>query len=63
MVAAGDKPKNRVKQKFKTIEIMTGGLLPKGFDTIIPIEKIKFFPNRQNPKFILVNKRVKNINM
>ena len=59
MVAAGDRPKNSVKQKFKTIEIMTGGLLPKGFDTIIPIEKIKFFPNRQNPKFILVNKRVK----
>ena len=59
MIAAGDRPKNKIKQKFKTIEIMTGGLLPKGFDTIIPIEKIKFFPNRQNPKFILINERIK----
>jgi len=59
IVAAGDKPVKEKKKKFQTIEIMTGGLLPKGFDTIIPIEQIIFYPNKQNPKFILVNNKVK----
>ena len=59
IVAAGDKPSRKRKQRFQTIEIMTGGLLPKGFDTIIPIEQIIFYPNKKNPKFISVNKRIK----
>ena len=59
IVAAGDKPNRKRKQRFQTIEIMTGGLLPKGFDTIIPIEQIIFYPNKKNPKFIRVNKRIK----
>ena len=25
---------------------MTGGIIPKGFDTIIPIEQIIFYPNK-----------------
>ena len=37
IVAAGDKPKKQRKKKFQTIEIMTGALLPKNFDTIIRI--------------------------
>ena len=59
IMAAGDKPIKKKKQKFQTIEIMTGGLLPEGFDTIIPIEQIIFYPNKKNPKFILVNEKVK----
>ena len=59
IVAAGDKPIKKRNQKFQTIEIMTGGLLPKGFDTIIPIEQIVFHPNQKNPKFIFVNKKIK----
>ena len=59
IVAAGDKPKKKRKQKFQTIEIMTGGLLPIGFDSIIPIEQIIFHPSKKNPKFILVNEKVK----
>ncbi len=59
IVAAGDKPIKKRKKKFQTIEIMTGGLLPKGFDTIIPIEQIIFYPSKTNPKFILVNKKIK----
>ena len=59
IVAAGDKPIKKRDQKFQTIEIMTGGLLPKGFDTIIPIEQIVFHPNQKNPKFIFVNKKIK----
>ena len=37
---------------------MTGGIIPKGFDTIIPIEKINFYPNRINRKYILVNQKI-----
>ena len=59
IVAAGDKPNKKSKQKFQTVEIMTGGLLPKGFDTIIPIEKIIFYPNKKNPKFILIKEKIK----
>ena len=59
VIAAGDKPINKKKQKFQTVEIMTGALLPKGFDTIIPIEETIFYPNKKSPKFILVDKKIK----
>ncbi len=59
IVAAGDKPKKKRKQKFQTIEIMTGGILPKGFDTIIPIEQIIFHPSNKDPKFIFLDKKIK----
>ena len=58
-IAAGDNPKNRKIKKFQAIEIMTGGLLPKGLDTIIPIEQIVFYPNKKNPKYILIDKKIK----
>ena len=58
-VAAGDKPNHKKIKKFQTVEIMTGGLLPKGFDTIIPIEQIIYHPNRKNPKNIVINKKIK----
>ncbi len=59
IIAAGDKPiKKRIK-KFETVEIMTGGLLPKSFNTIIPIEKIVFFPNKKNSKFIKIDQKIK----
>ena len=35
---------------------MTGALIPKNFDTIIPIEKIVFIKNR---KFIVINEKIK----
>jgi len=57
-IAAGDKPKNKKIKKFQSYEIMTGGLIPKGFDTIIPIEQIVFYPDKKNPKYILVDKKI-----
>ena len=42
---------------------MTGGIIPKGFNTIIPIEKIIFHPNKMRPKNILINRKLKKINM
>ena len=37
---------------------MTGAIIPKGFDTIIPIEQIVFSPDTENAKYILVNKKI-----
>ena len=54
-LAAGDKPKCKYK-RFSTVEVMTGALIPKGFDTIIPIEKIEFDKEKKN---ILVNEKQK----
>ena len=41
-ISAGDNPKLNKIKKNVTVEVMTGALIPKGFDTIIPIEKIIF---------------------
>ena len=57
-IAAGVKPFKKKTSKFNAVEIMTGGILPKGFDTIIPIEQIVFYPNKENKKYILVKKTI-----
>jgi len=61
-LAAGDNPRIKNVKKFSTIEAMTGALIPKPFDTMIPIEVIDFYPNKKNPKFILINKKIKKNN-
>ena len=57
-IAAGVKPFKKKINKFNAVEIMTGGIIPKGFDTIIPIEQIIFYPSKNNRKYILVNQRI-----
>ncbi len=59
VVAAGDKPFKKKIKKYQAIEIMTGAAIPKGFDTIIPIEEIVFHPNRNKPSSILINRKIK----
>jgi len=61
-IAAGVKPFKKKVVKFNAVEIMTGAIIPKGFDTIIPIEQIVFFPNKENAKYILVNKKITKYN-
>ena len=61
-LAAGDNPRIKNVKKFSAIEVMTGALIPKPFDTVIPIEVIDFYPNKKNPKFILINKKIKKNN-
>ena len=56
-IAAGNKPLEKKIKKFETVEIMTGALIPKSFDTIIPIEQINFYPNKKNAKYIVLNKK------
>ena len=61
-LAAGDNPKINNVKKFTAIEVMTGALVPKPFNTVIPIEVIDFYPNKKNPKFILINEKIKKNN-
>jgi molybdopterin molybdotransferase len=55
-ISAGDNPLLKKVNKFEAVEVMTGALIPKKFDTIIPIEKIIFNKNR---KFIVINEKIK----
>ena len=57
-LAAGDNPFIRNLKNFSTIEVMTGSIIKKPFDTVIPIEQIKYFPNKSNAKYILIKKKV-----
>ncbi|WP_435165196.1 molybdopterin molybdotransferase MoeA [Candidatus Pelagibacter bacterium nBUS_28] len=61
-IAAGARPFKKIVKRFDAVEIMTGGIIPKGFDTIIPIEKIVFSPSIKNRKYILINKKVDKFN-
>ena len=62
LIAAGNKPFKKKIKRYDAVEIMTGGIIPKGFDTIIPIEKIILYPNENNKKYILINKKIKKHN-
>ncbi len=57
-IAAGDNPKIRNVKKFQTVEVMTGAIIPKPFDTVIPIEQAQFCPNSKMKKYILINKKI-----
>jgi len=58
-IGADDDPKINNYQKNSSVEIMTGGIIPKPFDSIIPVEKIKYFPSKQKPTHIVVDFEVK----
>ncbi len=58
-IAAGDNPYIKKVPKLSCIEVMTGAIIKKPFDTIIPIEDIEFFPSKQNAKYIITNKKIK----
>ena len=53
-LAAGDNPNIKKVPKFSTIEVMTGAIIKKPFDTIIPVEQAQFFPNKTNVEFIKI---------
>ena len=55
-IAAGDNPNIKKVPKYSTIEVMTGAIIEKPFDTVIPIEQTRYFPNKSNPKFIILDK-------
>jgi len=59
IISAGDNPKLNKIKKFQTVEVMTGALIPKFFDTIIPIEKIVFCLDSKKKKFIVIDSKIK----
>ena len=61
-IAAGNKPLNKKVKKFETAEIMTGGVIPKMFNTIVPIEQINFYPNKKNPRSIIIDQKIRKFN-
>ena len=58
-IAAGDEPKIDNYEKNSAVEVMTGGLVPKPFDSIIAVEKVKYFPTKEKPTHIIVDEEVK----
>jgi molybdopterin molybdotransferase len=58
-IAAGDNPKIKSYFKDSVIEIMTGGLVPKPFDSVLAVEKAKYFPTKGKPTHIIINREVK----
>ena len=58
-IAAGDNPYIKKVPKLSCIEVMTGAIIKKPFDTIIPIEDIEFFPSKKKAKYIIINKKIK----
>ena len=58
-IGAGDKPQMSNFQKSSSVEIMTGGIIPKPFNSVIPVERVKYFPSKQKPTHIVVDHEVK----
>ena len=58
-IASGDKPLTKKINAFEAAEIMTGAILPKTFDTIIPVEQIKFEQGKKDKKYIIINRNIK----
>ena len=61
-IRAGNKPLKKNIKKFDTVEIMTGGIITHPFNTVIPIEKINFYPDNKNAKSILIDHTIKQYN-
>ncbi|RZO49701.1 MAG: molybdopterin molybdenumtransferase MoeA [Candidatus Pelagibacterales bacterium] len=58
-IAAGDNPKIKNYKKNSVVEVMTGGLIPKYYDSILPVEKAKYYPSNNNPTHLIVSERIK----
>jgi len=57
-IAAGDNPKIKKVPKHSTIEVMTGAIIQKPYDAVIPIEQIKFDPKKNKYNYIIVDRRI-----
>ena len=57
-ISAGSKPYKKILKKNQAVEIMTGGVMPKGSNSIIPIEECIFTKNGNN-KYITIKKYYK----
>ena len=60
-IAAGDNPKIKKMSKKSCIEVMTGAVINKPFDTIIPYEKSEVTRIKNN-NYLIINEKVKKFN-
>ena len=58
-LAAGDNPYIRKIPKNSAIEVMTGAIVQKPFDTIIPVEKAELMEPKLKPKYIILKNKFK----
>ncbi len=57
-IAAGEDPKINNYEKNSVVEIMTGALVPDFYDSILPVEKAKYFPSKEKPTHIIIDEKV-----
>ncbi len=57
-IAAGDDPKINNYKKNSVVEIMTGALVPDFYDSILPVEKAKYFPSKEKATHIIIDEKV-----
>ena len=60
-LGAGDNPNIKKIKKYSCIEVMTGTIINKPFDTIIPYEKSKVIKQR-GIKYLVIDKKIKKFN-
>ena len=60
-IAAGDNPSTCKIKKYSCIEVMTGAIIKKPFDTIIPYEKSKIITENKI-KYLSVDKKIQKLN-
>jgi len=58
-LAAGDNPYIRKIPKYSAIEVMTGAIVQKPFDTIIPVEKAELLGTKSKSKYIVIKNKFK----
>ncbi len=58
-LAAGDNPSIKKIPKFSAIEVMTGSIIQRPFDTIIPVEEAQIFSKNLKSKYIILKNKLK----
>ncbi len=57
-ISAGSKPYRKILKKNEAVEIMTGGIMPNGSNSIIPTEDCTLLKDKKN-RYILIKKAYK----
>ncbi|MBO6487575.1 MAG: molybdopterin molybdotransferase MoeA [Pelagibacteraceae bacterium] len=57
-ITAGEDPKINNYEKNSVVEIMTGALVPDFYDSILPVEKAKYFPSKEKATHIIIDEKV-----
>ena len=60
-IAAGDNPNIKKISKFSCVEVMTGAIIKKPFNTIIPYEKSKVI-TKNKTKYLLIDRKIHKFN-